>query len=682
LCHSGFEASLSRENYALNCVVCGVAFSAQAYLTKADFGANEPAEAPRSVEANPSLDSSTGSDFSPAVTNTGGLPFMHDSGVEKSVLKNHKPTETSLPVLPKREEVAPVEAEMANATSEEAPASERQIFDEEKPADSEQREALQEASPEPLSISSAPVSKPSAQTSLPKKKHSRRPLLEGNFGDYEIEGEIARGGVGAVFRARESATGRQVALKVLLDGEEAGEAERERFQHECETAKALSLPGMVQVYAVGEIEQKPFMAMELVSGRSLDKVIPEKSLSVNDCLVLMKSVAETIGALHEAGYVHRDLKPGNILIDAFGSPKVADFGLVKSLDEVTRMTASGLVCGTPAYMAPEQARGDGKAVDPRSDVWALGAVLYEMLAAQPPFQAENALRLMLKITKEQPKLPRALNVKVPADVQYIVMKCLEKNPEKRYANARALAADIGRFLQGEPLEIKPEPRWQKLRALLAAHRRRLITVGGGVAALLVVAVLARLLLAPKDPVPLLNGALRTMSQGQFEAAEGQFRVVLTIAPKNARAHLGLGKSLALQAIPKQDQQKLAAAMAETNTACQLDPTLKAEAHAQVAYFDMLLKASKPEVDEMEQAVELAQDNLNYRERLGMAYWRYGAESKAPVYFKKAVNEFQTILKADPAYPKVRDYIKQLQECFLSEQAGGRTPGPVAVHNRK
>src|SRR5205823_337063 len=146
-----------------------------------------------------------------------------------------------------------------------------------------------------------------------------------------------------------------IALKVLLEGDEAGETERERFRHECETAKALSLPGMVQVYDVGEFDGRPYMAMELVHGSSLDKVIPEKSLSVNDCLVLMKSVAETIGALHEAGYVHRDLKPGNILIDGFGSPKVADFGLVKSLDEVTRLTASGLVCGTPAYMAPEQA---------------------------------------------------------------------------------------------------------------------------------------------------------------------------------------------------------------------------------------------------------------------------------------------------------------------------------------
>src|SRR5205814_1951732 len=123
----------------------------------------------------------------------------------------------------------------------------------------------------------------------------------------------------AVFRARERETGKPIALKVLLDGEEAGEAERERFRHECETAKALSLPGMVQVYAVGELDNRPYMAMELIGGKSLDKIVPDKSLSVNDSLILMKSVAETIGALHEAGYVHRDLKPGNILIDEFGS---------------------------------------------------------------------------------------------------------------------------------------------------------------------------------------------------------------------------------------------------------------------------------------------------------------------------------------------------------------------------
>ena len=136
------------------------------------------------------------------------------------------------------------------------------------------------------------------------KKKIRRPILEGSFGPYDIEGEIARGGVGAVFRARERESGRIVALKVLLDGDEAGETERERFRHECETARALSLPGMVQVFEVGELDSRPYMAMELVNGRSLDKAIPERNLTVHDCLVLMKSVADTVGALHEAGYVH------------------------------------------------------------------------------------------------------------------------------------------------------------------------------------------------------------------------------------------------------------------------------------------------------------------------------------------------------------------------------------------
>ena len=488
------------------------------------------------------------------------------------------------------------------------------------------------------------------------------------------------GGVGAVFKAREREGGRQVALKVLLDGEEAGEAERERFRHECETAKALSLPGMVQVYAVGELEQRPYMAMELVKGRSLDKIVPEKMLSVNDCLVLMKSIAETIGALHEAGYVHRDLKPGNILLDEFGSPKVADFGLVKSLDEITRLTASGLVCGTPAYMAPEQARGDGKAVDPRSDVWALGAVLYEMLASRPPFQAENALRLMLKITKNQPAPLRSINLKVPQDVNTIVMRCLEKSPERRYANARAMAMDIARFLNGEPLENATQPKVQQFVAA-AIRNRRAITALLATAAVFMVALAAlRWFMTPKDSNTLVAKGTAVLTDKSIKdhdrwiAAEKLFRDAASADPKNARAQLYLGSCLGREALENPDHidnAKLDLAMQSTRRAAELDPQLWPDCHAQVAVFNKLMKDFVGESFELEQALKGQPSNLKYRDALAMAYWYAGSQTHQNDYYTKALKEYQNILSVAPEYPRVRDYIKQLQELTVRQTVARR-----------
>jgi len=713
LCKTGFQASISRDNFALNCVACGVAFSAASFLSKEDYATTDkqPTGVTAPLTAAGAGRPESGAYAKPATssTRTGGLPFM--SGPDPTPKPQPAAAElraepAKKPVHELRQRLKDIRARLQEKFAERNAAAAKdgqavpaaaepvaaKVPEPQAPVAPAAPASLPvppsaEAAGPPPAVEPPPVPKqtsaPAAASKSPDKakKSVRRPLLEGAFGPYEIEGEIARGGVGAVFRAKERDTGRPVALKVLLEGMEAGEAERERFQRECETAKALSLPGMVQVYAVGEHEGRPYMAMELVNGRSLDKVIPEKSLSVNDCLVLMKSVAETIGALHEAGYVHRDLKPGNILIDSFGSPKVADFGLVKSLDEITRLTASGLVCGTPAYMAPEQARGDGKAVDPRSDVWALGAVLYEMLTSHPPFQAENALRLMLKITKDQPAPPRKLNLKVPQDVHLIVMKCLEKDPRKRYPNARALALDIARFLNSEPLTVTTQTRMQQFVSTAAQNRRPLIAAAAGVAAVLLVGVLARMVFAPREAGPLVERgykvlAGRTLAEPQrLDSAEKCFREAMALDARCGKAYLGLGLCLARKGIDCQDRRiadsrKVSEAMAATNQAAELDPQLRGECHAQVARFNMWLKQHVDEAHELEQAVEFASGNLKYREALGMAYWNAGAQTSKPDYYKRAVREFQGILHDDPAYPKLREYIKQLQERFLAQPGQG------------
>jgi len=693
LCRTGFDANLTRENYALNCVSCGVAFSAASFLTREDFATK--AEKRIVPACAPAAEEKPGMPASPA-TRTTGLAFMHDSSVPVPVPAPKK-HETSLPVLRVVSKASPAatppavpqvqDSVVLEASADECPV----LF----PAAGKPVELAVSEAPSTDTQSQMPANVPSpVAVALPaptpgsgeikradKPRKARRPLLEGSFGPYEIEGEIARGGVGAVFRARERDTGREVALKVLLDGDEAGEAERERFRHECETAKALSLPGMVQVYSVGEIDQKPYMAMELVNGRSLDKIIPEKQLSVNDCLVLMKSVAETIGALHEAGYVHRDLKPGNILIDAFGSPKVADFGLVKSLDEITRLTASGLVCGTPAYMAPEQARGDGRAVDPRSDVWALGAVLYEMLTGQPPFHAENALRLMLKITKDQPKPPRVLNLKVPQDVQNIVLRCLEKSAEKRYANARAMSVDVAHFLNGEPIEVSTQPNVQRILKAASDNRRGLLVAAGGIAALVVVGVIVRLAFAPRDVAPMVEAAQKSLYEKKFDLAERDLRKVIAQDAGNARAWMLLGLCLGRTSIQQQkvvDAQRITEALAATAHAADLDPNLRAEAYAQVATFNRWQGDFATEASELEHAVEYAPNNLKYRELLGLVYWRLGAQQNSSSWYKKAVSEFQAILNTDATYPKVGAYIKQLREVYLTQLGTATRPATTVV----
>jgi tetratricopeptide (TPR) repeat protein len=746
ICKTGFEASITPDNVAVNCVSCGVAFNASPFLPNGSSANVGVWATPRGQQL--SQDSGHYASASPS-TRTAGLAFMNESGTHAPLRRASPPVELTplpKPVTPRaeasqsapsgasgraavlvcddddapaesgpREEtkptpcapaesaasaVAAADDDALKSSAESATTSDESDEAQNAPKDPSVQIMLEKCAAECPSLPDAPrnvrmvtVLPPEGahdpvalgpvapghvdeKRALGTKKTGRRPLLEGAFGPYDIQGEIARGGVGAVFRAKDRESGRNVALKVLLDGPEAGEAECERFRHECETAKALSLPGMVQVYAVGTIDGRPYMAMELIEGRSLDRIIPEKSLCVHECLVLMKSVAETIGALHESGYVHRDLKPGNILLDAFGSPKVADFGLVKSLDEVTRLTAAGLVCGTPAYMAPEQARGDGKAVDPRSDVWALGAVLYEMLAGRPPFQAENALRLMLRITKEPPRPPREINLKVPADVQAIVLKCLEKSAERRYANARMLAVDIGHFLNGEPVEaaIQGREKFTRLFTVATQNRRAMRALGIAAAVVVAVALLVRMAFGPKDAGPLIERGYAALMDNslqpaqRMDRAEKYFAEAASVDPKNPRAQLGLGLVLGRESVDPQtrnvDRKLFSQALAATFRAAELDPALQADAHAQAAKFYLWMKSHTEEVRELERAVEFSNSNLRLREALGMAYWNAGAQTGNSAYFKRAEVEFRNILQSDPSYPKVRSYILTLREQFL------------------
>jgi serine/threonine protein kinase/lipoprotein NlpI len=299
---------------------------------------------------------------------------------------------------------------------------------------------------------------------------------------YEILDEIGRGGMGVVYKARHRALKRLVALKMILAGPYAGPEQLARFRIEAEAAARLQHPNLVQIYEVGEQEGRPYLALEFVAGGSLDKKLNGTPMPAPRAAQLVEALARAIDAAHQAGIIHRDLKPANVLLTADGTPKITDFGLAKRLDESAGETASGTVIGTPSYMAPEQARGQSKHIGPAADVYALGAILYELLTGRPPFKAASVLDTLAQVIDDEPVRPRQLQSKTPRDLETICLKCLQKEPHKRYPSAQALADDLGRFLRGEPIQARPTPTWQ--RGLNWARRRP------AAAALLVVSVLA------------------------------------------------------------------------------------------------------------------------------------------------------------------------------------------------
>ncbi len=291
---------------------------------------------------------------------------------------------------------------------------------------------------------------------------------------YEILAELGRGGMGVVYKARQIRLGRFVALKMLLAGAHAGPGELARFQREAEALARLQHPHIVHVHEVGEHQGHPFFSLELVSGGSLDKRLRGRPLPPAEAAGLTEALARAVQAAHDSGVLHRDLKPANVLLTADGVPKITDFGLAKRLDGSAGQTASGAILGTPSYMPPEQAYGEGKRVGPAADVYALGAILYELLTGRPPFVGVEAIDTLLQVTTQDPVAPSRLNGKVPRDLETICLKCLEKEPGKRYASAAALAEDLRRFRAGEPITARPVGRlgrlvrWARRRPAVAA----------------------------------------------------------------------------------------------------------------------------------------------------------------------------------------------------------------------
>jgi tRNA A-37 threonylcarbamoyl transferase component Bud32 len=340
--------------------------------------------------------------------------------------------------------------------------------------------------PPPAGSADATTDGPGAPpTGVPPPSAANWPHVPG----YEIDGELGRGGMGVVYKARQTDLRRSVALKMILAGAHASDRQLARFRAEARAEARLQHPNIVQVYEIGEHDGLPYFSLEFVDGSNLGQKAGRQPQPPRDAARLVETLARAAHYAHERGVVHRDLKPANVLLTADGTPKVADFGLAKCLDDEDGSTRTGSVLGTPSYMAPEQALGRHRDVGRATDVYALGAILYELLVGRPPFLAATMLDTVEQVRTEEPLPPTRLQPKLPRDLETICLKCLQKDARKRYASAEELAEDLRRFLAGEPIKARPVGaagrlwRWcrrnPRVAGLSAAVALLLLTVTAG-----------------------------------------------------------------------------------------------------------------------------------------------------------------------------------------------------------
>src|SRR5688572_9293814 len=307
------------------------------------------------------------------------------------------------------------------------------------------------------------------------------------FGNYELLEEVASGGMGIVYKARQMSLNRIVAVKLLLFGRFSHPEFVQRFRVEAAAAAALQHPNIVAIHEVGEHDGQPYFSMDYVEGTNLADLVREHALPPKRAAVHLKQIAEAIHFAHQKGVLHRDLKPSNVLLDQFDQPRITDFGLAKQLHEGSDLTITGQVLGSPGYMPPEQAMGKRAAMGPASDVYSMGAILFHLLTGRPPFVSESVTETLQQVLGAEPVSPRLLNPSVPRDLETLCLKCLEKDPIRRYTTALELSQELDRFLRDEP--IRARPAGPAHRAWRWARRNPAIA-GLGVAVLLMLAAVA------------------------------------------------------------------------------------------------------------------------------------------------------------------------------------------------
>ena len=313
-------------------------------------------------------------------------------------------------------------------------------------------------------------------------KSERLLAIVGELGDYELLEEVGRGGQGVVFRARQKSLNRTVALKVISLGQWASEAHLKRFRREAEAAASLEHPGIVPIHEVGERDGQCYFSMQLIEGGQLDEVVRREPMPIRQAAELIAKVARTVHYAHEHGILHRDIKPGNILLDQNGEPHLTDFGLARLIETESTVTRTLEVLGTPSYMAPEQASANNVELTSATDVYGLGAVLYQLLTGNPPFAGGTTYETIKLVLDTEPRQPRSLNAKIDRDLSTICLKCLEKDPKRRYASALALAEDLEHWLKHEPIQARHVgiftrgQKWVRRNPAIAALTASLIAV--------------------------------------------------------------------------------------------------------------------------------------------------------------------------------------------------------------
>jgi len=320
------------------------------------------------------------------------------------------------------------------------------------------------------------------------------------MGNYDLMEELGRGGMGVVYKAVQRVAEREVAVKLILGGAASGQENRERFQSEVQVLARLRHPNIVPVFEVGVEEDCPFFSMEYMPGGSLAKADP---LKPGRAAAIVEQLAVAVEAAHQVGVLHRDIKPGNVLLDAEGTPKLTDFGLAKRMDRDDGLTHTGSVLGTPGYMPPEQARGS-RELTPAADVYSLGATLYALLVGRPPFAGRDFQDTLQRVLHDEPPRLRTLRPDLPADLEAVCLKCLEKEPARRYATAQALADDLARWQSGNSTLARPQTIAQRTARQMRRHWRPIALA----TALLAVVIGTVLVIRSRDPLLKLEAELR------------------------------------------------------------------------------------------------------------------------------------------------------------------------------
>jgi len=370
----------------------------------------------------------------------------------------------------------------------------------------------------------------------PESSGPRAPALSlnKNFGNYVIERLIAKGGMGVVYRARHRLLGRTVALKVIRSDGPLSREVMERFQAEAIAAAGLEHPGIVPLYEVGVHEGQPFIAMAFVEGESLANRIKESCLAPREAARIMERVARAVAHAHQKGIIHRDIKPQNILMTVDNSPLLTDFGLAKQTQGADNsLTIDGQILGTPSYMPPEQAVGSKYSISPASDVYALGATLYCLLTGRPPFVAESVTAVLHQVTTVEPVSPSKLNQKIPRDLETICLKCLQKNPDQRYPSVLALANDLARFQEHQPIlarranVVERSLKWiQRNPALASMVAFLLILALGGLGYYISIPGYLKLHVEPSDAQVAINGEKVSTKNGDvlFRSSPDHYQI--------------------------------------------------------------------------------------------------------------------------------------------------------------